>query len=155
VTGPEAVEALRRAVDRVGREDRGFIAVSVSLLSGVLVEIERLQQRRVGPPIVCLCGSTRFADLFNREAEELTLAGKIVVRPEVVAYNNSMVYRGKDPQLIAPEVKARLDELHLRKIDLADEVYVLNFGGYVGDSTSREIAYAKEHGKPLRFLEAK
>ena len=50
-------------------------------------------------------------------------------------------------------MKARLDELHLRKIDLADEVMVLNVGGYIGDSTRREIEYANAHGKPVRYLE--
>ena len=50
-------------------------------------------------------------------------------------------------------VKQQLDELHKRKIDLCDEVLVLNVGGYVGDSTRSEIRYALEHGKPLRFLE--
>ena len=79
------------------------------------------------PRIVCLCGSTRFAERMN----------EVVVRPEVVAYD-----QGNDPQLVAPEVKAALDELHLRKIDLADEVFVVNVGGYVGESTRREIEYA-------------
>lgn len=100
------------------------------------------------PQIVCICGSTRFADRMNAEAERLTLDGKIVVRPEVVAYS-----RERDQQFVAPEVKARLDALHLRKIDLADRVFVVNVGGYVGDSTRREIAYAAGLGKPVDFLE--
>jgi hypothetical protein len=50
-------------------------------------------------------------------------------------------------------VKAMLDQLHLRKIDLADEVLVLNVGGYVGESTRREIEYARKRGKVLRYLE--
>lgn len=99
--------------------------------------------------MVCLCGSTRFAEHFNRVATELTLGGYIVVRPEVVAYD-----AGHDPQLIAPDVKARLDELHLRKIDLADWVLILNVGGYVGPSTAREYEYALATGKRVEFLEA-
>lgn len=82
------------------------------------------------------------------QAEQLTLEGKIVVRPEVVAYSSA-----NDPQLIAPEVKAALDVLHLRKIDLADEVFVLNVGGYIGESTRREIAYAERTGKPVTYLD--
>lgn len=100
------------------------------------------------PTIVCLCGSTRFADDFNREAERLTLEGKIVVRPEVVAYSAD-----NDPQLVDPATKIELDELHLRKIDLADRVFVLNVGGYIGDSTAREIAYTIATGKAMQFLE--
>lgn len=53
-----------------------------------------------------------------------------------------------------PEQKIALDELHKRKIDLADEVYVLNVGGYIGESTKSEIQYAKEIRKRIRYLEA-
>jgi len=98
------------------------------------------------PPIVCICGSTRFASRMNELAEEETLEGRIVVRPEVVAYSS-----GNDPQLQRPEVKAKLDELHLRKIDLADEVLVVAVDGYIGESTRREIAYAESLGKRLRY----
>lgn len=99
------------------------------------------------PPVVVLCGSTRFAEVMNREAERLTLAGAIVVRPEVIAYD-----QGRDPQLHDPATKAALDELHLRKIDLADRVLVVNPFGYIGESTTREIRYAEKEGKPLDWL---
>ena len=107
-----------------------------------------LQEHPSKPKVVCICGSTRFAAAMNEAAEQLTLAGKIVVRPEVVTYRAE-----RDVQRVAPEVKAQLDELHLRKIDLADEVLVVNVGGYVGESTTREIAYARKKGKPVAFLE--
>lgn len=100
------------------------------------------------PEVVCLCGSTRFADEMNLQAERLTLEGKIVVRPEVVAYR-----RERDQQFVAPDVKERLDVLHLRKIDLADRVFVVNVGDYIGESTQREIAYALSRGKPVEYLE--
>ena len=103
-----------------------------------------------GPAIVCLCGSTRFADEFNQEAERLTLEGSIVVRPEVVTYS-----RDNDPQHHDPDVKRRLDELHLRKIDLAESVFVLNVGGYIGESTQNEVAYALATGTRVNFLEPK
>lgn len=98
------------------------------------------------PTIVCICGSTRFADAMNEVAERETLEGRIVVRPEVAAYSS-----GKDPQFVAPEVKARLDELHLRKIDLADEIVVVAIDGYVGESTQREIDYAYSLRKPIKW----
>ncbi len=103
------------------------------------------------PKIVCLCGSTRFVDTFNEWRQKLTLEGKIVLSIEIVSSQNREI----DPQFVNPEIKAMLDELHLRKIDLADEVMVLNVGGYVGESTSKEIAYAEKLGKPVRYLEAK
>jgi nucleoside 2-deoxyribosyltransferase len=60
--------------------------------------------------------------------------------------------REHDPQHADPALKARLDELHKRKIDLADYVLVLNVGGYIGRSTRSEIAYAAAHGKPVIYL---
>lgn len=102
---------------------------------------------RQGLPIVCLCGSTRFAAEINSLAVAETLAGRIVVRPEVVTYDGST-----DPQHVDPEQKTRLDELHKRKIDLADEILVLNVGGYIGESTRSELEYARAHGKLVRWL---
>jgi hypothetical protein len=100
------------------------------------------------PPVVCLCGSTRFVDEFNRQRRELTERGEIVLSIEVVTTQA----REHDPQHADPALKARLDELHKRKIDLADYVLVLNVGGYIGDSTRSEIDYATAHGKPVRYL---
>src|SRR5580692_12307871 len=89
------------------------------------------------PRIVCLCGSTRFVDEFNRQRKALTEAGEIVLSIEVVTTQA----RADDPQHCDPALKARLDELHKRKIDLADYVLVLNVGQYVGESTRSEIEY--------------
>jgi hypothetical protein len=97
------------------------------------------------PPIVCLCGSTRSGDAYRQANLELTLAGCIVL---------SVAVDTKDPRLaITPEQKAGLDELHLRKIELADRVRILNVGGYIGESTRRELAYAIALGCPVEFLE--
>jgi hypothetical protein len=100
----------------------------------------------LGPPLVCLCGSTRFTDAFREANLQETLAGKIVLSVGCDVKS--------DVELrITPEQKEMLDELHLRKIDLADEVLILNVGGYIGESTGRELAYARAHGKQIRFLE--
>ncbi|MEU8199389.1 hypothetical protein AB0C10_36955 [Microbispora amethystogenes] len=95
------------------------------------------------PPIVALCGSTRFRDEFAAVNRDLTLQGVIVVAPGVFAHSG-------DP--MTDDDKTLLDDLHKRKIDLADEVFVVNPGGYVGESTRSEIAYAEERGKPVRYL---
>ncbi|HEY3957970.1 MAG TPA: hypothetical protein VGM53_31790 [Streptosporangiaceae bacterium] len=100
------------------------------------------------PPIVCLCGSTRFVDEFNRQRRDLTRAGQIVLAIEIVTTQAA----ADDPQHADPELKTRLDELHKRKIDLADYVLILNVGGYIGESTRAEITYAHQHGKPVRYL---
>jgi hypothetical protein len=102
------------------------------------------------PRIICLCGSTRFEQDFRRVAAELTLGGAIVVKPDVFM-NDGHADKAHLPPVTA-EVKQALDALHFRKIDLADEVLVLNIGGYVGESTRREIDYARGHGKPVRYL---
>lgn len=101
------------------------------------------------PTIVVLCGSTRFVDEFNRQRKLLTEAGLIVLSIEVVTSQP----RESDPQHTDPVLKARLDELHKRKIDLADEVFVLNVGGYIGESTRSEIEYAEKIGRPVDYLE--
>ncbi|MBD0734279.1 hypothetical protein [Streptomyces sp. CBMA29] len=93
------------------------------------------------PEIVCVCGSTRFVDEMRAANRDLTFAGVIVVAP------------GEADELITSEQKTALDALHLRKIDLADRVLVVNPGGYVGESTRREIAYAHATGKPISFTD--
>lgn len=100
------------------------------------------------PKIVCLCGSTRFKSAWYEQTKLLTYAGYIVLG---VGDLNPNKPDTNEP--IDPDLKARLDELHKRKIDLADEVLVLNVGGYIGVSTRSEIEYAVAHGKKVRYLE--
>jgi carbon storage regulator CsrA len=103
------------------------------------------------PKIVCLCGSTRFWREFQQNALALTLDGMIVL--SVAATAGDPEAFGHLPKAQYDLVKANLDELHLRKIDLADEILVLNVGGYIGESTRSEIRYAVRTGKPVGFLE--
>jgi hypothetical protein len=83
---------------------------------------------------------------------DLTLAGSIVLAPGVFAHHGSREGR-ETGQEITDEQKVALDALHLRKIDLADRVLVVNPGGYIGESTSREIAYARATGKRVSFTD--
>lgn len=101
------------------------------------------------PKIVCLCGSTRFSEAFQQANFAETLAGNIVLTIGCDTKADAELFAGEEGE----RKKAMLDELHLRKIELADEVLILNVGGYVGDSTAREIVYAIDHGKGLRWLE--
>lgn len=104
----------------------------------------RTQQQ---PTIVCLCGSTRFMAAFQAANLIETLAGRIVLTVGCDTKSDDML--GLDDG-----VKAQLDELHKRKIDLADEILVLNIGGYIGSSTQSEIDYAVTNGKRVRYFEA-
>lgn len=103
------------------------------------------------PKIICLCGSTKFKMAFEFAGEMEALSGHIVLAPGIFAHFQE---RTEPEYRLADDVKARLDELHLRKIDLADEVFVINVGNYIGESTRRELNYARQQGKRIRFLEA-
>lgn len=104
------------------------------------------------PVIVTLCGSTRFMDAFREANLKETLAGKIVltVGCDTKADSDLLDYMSPPEWEIT---KARLDALHLAKIDMSSEVLILNVGGYIGDSTRRELEYAGMRGKTIRFLE--
>lgn len=97
------------------------------------------------PKIVCLCGSTKFEEQFIITNRDETLKGNIVLSVGVFAH-------GRDKQFISHTQKVKLDNLHKRKIDLADEVIVLNVDGYIGKSTRSEIEYAKNNNKSIRYL---
>ena len=58
-----------------------------------------------------------------------------------------------DEEVWKPGVKEMLDDMHKRKIDMADEIFVINVGGYIGESTRSEIAYAEKTGKKVNYLE--
>ena len=104
------------------------------------------------PVVVCLCGSTKFKDEFVRQGFNETLAGKIVLSIGCDMKSDDELFGHMTPEQFS-EVKARLDELHKRKIDMADEVLILNVGGYIGSSTRSELEYAQASGKKIRFLE--
>lgn len=103
------------------------------------------------PRIVCLCGSTRFFPKFMETNFHETMAGRIVL--SVGFYPHAAEAAHGEGVGITPEKKEELDVLHLKKIDLADEIFVINCDGYVGESTTREIVYAMRTGKPVRWLE--
>lgn len=106
---------------------------------------------RTRPTIVCLCGSTRFYDAFQRANYDETMAGRMVL--SVGHYPHATEQAHGETVGCTPDQKIALDVLHKQKIDLCDEVLVLNVGGYVGESTRSKIAYAEEIGRPIRWLE--
>lgn len=105
------------------------------------------------PIITVLCGSTQYADVFREQNLQLTLAGHIVLSIGCNLRSAADLAAATAQDVDVAAVKAELDDLHQRKIDLADEVLVVSdASGYFGESTHREIAYARAHGKPVRFL---
>ena len=105
--------------------------------------------------VVTLCGSTRFKDEFMEAQKRLTLEGNIVISVGLFGHSgDNEVWENMDEGTLT-RTKEMLDDMHKRKIDMADEIYVISHvGGYIGESTRSEIEYAEEHGKVVRYLEA-
>lgn len=95
--------------------------------------------------IVTLCGSTKFKDEFIAQQKRLTLEGNIVVSVGLFGHTG-------DDEVWTEGTKEMLDEMHKRKIDLADEIFVINVNGYIGSSTKNEIEYAIATNKPVKYL---
>ena len=103
--------------------------------------------------VITLCGSTRFKDEFLRVQKELTLQGNIVISVGLFGHSgDAEVWENMDEGTLT-KTKEMLDDMQKRKIDMADEIFVINVGGYIGDSTKSEIEYAKSTNKKVNFLE--
>ena len=96
--------------------------------------------------VVTLCGSTKFKEQFLQAQKRLTLEGNIVISVGLFGHSG-------DAEGWTEGTKSMLDDMHLRKIDMADEIFVINVGGYIGTSTRREIEYATTKGLTIRYLE--
>lgn len=96
--------------------------------------------------IITLCGSTKFKEQFIAEQKRLTLEGNIVISVGLFGHSG-------DVEVFTDDVKEMLDEMHKRKIDLADEIFVINVDGYIGKSTKSEIEYAIRNNKIVKYLE--
>lgn len=95
--------------------------------------------------IITLCGSTKFKEEFEKANRDLTLAGNLVISVGVFGHHDKIE--------ITEQEKEMLDNIHFKKIDLADEIFVINKDGYIGSSTKREIEYAMKSGKTVNYLE--
>lgn len=96
--------------------------------------------------VITLCGSTKFKEQFLEAQKRLTLAGNIVISVGLFGHSG-------DDEVWTEGTKAMLDDMHKRKIDMADEIFVINVGGYTGESTRSEIEYAISNGKVVKYLE--
>ena len=96
--------------------------------------------------VITLCGSTKFKEEYLEAQKRLTLEGNIVISVGLFGHSG-------DNEVWTEGTKAMLDDMHKRKIDMADEIFVINVGGYIGESTRSEIAYAKSQGIAVRYLE--
>lgn len=94
--------------------------------------------------VITLCGSTRFKNSFMEVQKALTLNGYIVISVGLFGHSG-------DNEVWTAGAKEMLDDMHKRKIDMADEIFVVDVGGYIGTSTKSEIEYAKTLGKPVHY----
>ncbi|MBP3728766.1 MAG: hypothetical protein J6H18_00685 [Lachnospiraceae bacterium] len=105
-------------------------------------------------PVITLCGSTRFRRAFEEVNKRLTLEGCIVISVGLYGHSgDSEVWENMDEGTLT-RTKEMLDEMHKRKIDMADAIFVINEGGYIGDSTRSEVTYAAARGKEVYYLES-
>lgn len=103
--------------------------------------------------VITLCGSTRFKNEFMEVQKMLSLKGNIVISVGLFGHSgDSEVWENMDEGTLT-KTKEMLDDMHKRKIDMADEIFVINVGGYIGESTKSEIEYAKKTGKKVNYLE--
>lgn len=116
-------------------------------------EAPRLQPTAAGsfPRIVCLCGSTKFKSAFEEASRREGLAGRIVLSVSCFGHSGDLPPEATQD---GHPTKTMLDQLHFRKIEMADEVLILNVGGYIGTSTRNELNYAQSLGKVVRYLES-
>ena len=121
----------------------------------MLIVINALSEESTAPmtgigkrmKVITLCGSTRFKEQFLEQQKRLTLEGNVVISVGLFGHSG-------DEEVWKPGTKEMLDKMHLQKIDMADEIFVINVGGYIGESTRREIAHAEQSGKSVRYLES-
>ena len=104
-------------------------------------------------PVITLCGSTKFKEEFLKVQKELTLKGYIVISVGLFGHSgDSEVWENMNEGTLT-KTKEMLDDMHKRKIDMSDEIFVINVNGYIGESTKSEIEYAKSTGKKVNYLE--
>ena len=96
--------------------------------------------------VITLCGSTKFKDEFLIEQKRLTLEGNIVISVGLFGHSD-------DDEVWTENIKKMLDDMHKRKIDMADEIFVINKNGYIGSSTKSEIEYALKTNKKVNYME--
>lgn len=103
--------------------------------------------------VITLCGSTKFKDEFLRVQKELTLKGNIVISVGLFGHSgDNEVWENMDDGTLT-KTKEMLDDMHKRKIDMSDEIFVINVNGYIGESTKSEIEYAIKTGKKVNYLD--
>lgn len=155
VTGKTLSYDAKIYIERLahGGMSSGTVSGEFWITRGIPLLVDNLRKTKLGYPIITLCGSTRFKNEFIEAQKRLTLDGNIVISVGLFGHSgDEEVWEGMDEGALS-KTKEMLDDMHKHKIDIADSIYVINVGGYIGDSTESEIEYAIEQGKEVRYLE--
>ncbi len=156
VTGQPLTIDAKAYVERFahGGMSSGSVCGEFWISKGIPLLLDNFRRVKAGYPVITLCGSTRFKDEFMEAQKRLTLEGNIVISVGLFGHSGDQeVWENMDEGTLT-KTKEMLDDMHKRKIDMADGIYVINVGGYIGDSTRSEIEYAIAHGKTVQYLEA-
>ncbi|GAA0336601.1 hypothetical protein GCM10008967_28710 [Bacillus carboniphilus] len=94
--------------------------------------------------VITLCGSTKFKEQFEKANAYLTLQGNIVISLGFFEQSEGIEITKEQAELF--------EKIHFEKINMSDEIFVIDVNGYIGESTRKEIEYAKQHGKSIRYL---
>lgn len=143
----EVTELIAEIENNGSLQDTVMEAGDVAAMSMMMVDRRgMIPSEEHVPLVVCLCGSTKFKEQFNQANFQETMKGRIVLSVGFFAHVDNHIHT------LTVEEKFGLDRLHKCKIDLADEILVVNVGGYIGSSTRSEIDYAEAAGKPVRYM---
>lgn len=123
-----------------------FELVECKTYSSKLTDKELDKRIYVNRPIITLCGSSKFKQTFHEVEAKLCLEGNIVLSVNLFGHADNL-------DVFNPETKSMLDDIHRQKIIMSDKVFVINVGGYIGESTRSEIEFATVHGIPVEYLE--
>ena len=105
-------------------------------------------------PVITLCGSTKFKYEFMKAQKDLTLKGYIVISLGLFSHSeDNEIWSDMDEDTLT-KTREMINDMHKRKIDMSDEIFVINVGGYIGSSTKSEIEYAIAHNKKVNYLES-
>lgn len=114
--------------------------------SDKLTEKEMYRRGYVNRPIITLCGSSKFKQTFHEIEAKLCLEGNIVLSMNLFGHADNL-------DVFKPKTKSMLDDIHRQKIIMSDKIFVINVGGYIGESTKSEIEFAKRYNIAVEYLE--
>jgi len=146
----DTIEYLKeKRSDTLNDKDRDKLEFVIDELYGYVIRLYGIKNTENAKAdekakIVTLCGSTKFKDEYINIAREESLKGNIVI--------SVGLYGHHEEKPLDPDTKKMLDRNHLQKIDMSDEILVINKDGYIGDSTQNEIDYAINKNKLVRYV---